>query len=40
MAERAALLPGAKRDERRISYTAEDMVVALRAMRSMLALAD
>ena len=40
MAERAAILPGAERDERRISYTADDMVLALRAMRSMLALAD
>ncbi len=40
MADQAAFLPGAQRDERRISYTAEDMVVALQAMRSMLALAD
>jgi D-amino peptidase len=40
MAERAALLPGAQREERRISYTAEDMLIAFRAMRSALALAD
>ncbi|MEA3376489.1 MAG: M55 family metallopeptidase [Chloroflexota bacterium] len=39
MADRAALLPGAERDERRITCTAEDILVAFRAMRSALALA-
>lgn len=39
MADRAALLPGARREERRVSYTADDMLLAFRAMRSALALA-
>ncbi len=39
MADRAALLPDAEREERRISYQAEDMVTAFKAMRSALALA-
>ena len=39
MAEKAAVLPGAQRDERRVTATAEDMMEAFRAMRSMLALA-
>jgi len=39
MADRAALLPGVEREERRISYRASDVVTAFRAMRSMLALA-
>jgi D-amino peptidase len=40
MAEKASFLPGAHREERRITYTAEDMLEAFRAMQSMLALAD
>ncbi|MFW6135461.1 MAG: M55 family metallopeptidase [Chloroflexota bacterium] len=39
MADRAALLPGAHRDERRITCRADDILVAFRAMRSTLALA-
>jgi D-amino peptidase len=39
MAEKAAILPGAQREERRVTFTAEDMMEAFRAMRSMLALA-
>ena len=39
MAEKAAFLPGAQREERRVTVTAEDMMEAFRAMRSMLALA-
>ena len=39
MADRAALLPGVEREGRRISYSAEDMVTAFKAMRSALALA-
>lgn len=39
MAEKAAFLPGARREERRVAFTAEDMMEAFRAMRSMLALA-
>ena len=39
MADRAALLPGTERQERRISYTGEDILVVLRAMRAALALA-
>jgi D-amino peptidase len=40
MAEKAAFLPGAQRQERRVTYVGEDMVEVFRAMRSMLALAD
>lgn len=40
MADRAALLPGTQREERRISYEAEDVVTAFKAMRSALALAS
>ena len=39
MADRAAILPGAERDGRQVSYTAADMVTAFGAMRSALALA-
>jgi D-amino peptidase len=39
MADRAAFLPGVVREGRRVSYTAEDMVTAFKAMRSALALA-
>jgi D-amino peptidase len=39
MADAAALLPGIERDGRRLSYTAEDVVTAFKAMRSALALA-
>jgi len=39
MADRAALLPGVERDGRQLSYTAEDVVTAFRAMRSALGLA-
>lgn len=39
MADRAAFLPGAERGGRQVSYTAEDVVAAFRAMRSALALA-
>ncbi len=39
MADRAALLPGAEREGRRLSYKAEDVLLALRAMRAALALA-
>lgn len=39
MADRAALLPGTEREERRIRYTGEDILVVLRAMRTALALA-
>lgn len=39
MADAAAFLPGVVREERRVSYTAEDVVTAFRAMRSALALA-
>ncbi len=40
MADRAALLPGSHREERRVTYTADDMLLAFRAMRSALALAS
>lgn len=40
MADGAALLPGAERHGRRISYTAQDVITAFKAMRSALALAD
>ena len=39
MADAAALLPGIEREGRRLSYTAEDVVTAFKAMRSALALA-
>lgn len=39
MADRAALLPGAEREGRQISYSAEEMLLAFRAMRAALALA-
>lgn len=39
MADKAALLPGAKRTERRVEYTALDMATAYAAFRTMLALA-
>jgi D-amino peptidase len=39
MADRAALLPGVEREGRRISYRANDVVTAFRAMLSALALA-
>ncbi|MFW6135735.1 MAG: M55 family metallopeptidase [Chloroflexota bacterium] len=40
MADAAALLPGTQREERRISYTADDVLVAIKAMRCALALAQ
>ncbi len=39
MADRAALLPGGERKGRRLSYEAEDVLLAFRAMRAALALA-
>ena len=39
MADKAALLPGATRHERRLEYTAADMVAIYRAFRAALALA-
>ncbi|MFW6135761.1 MAG: M55 family metallopeptidase [Chloroflexota bacterium] len=39
MADGAALLPGAQRQGRRITYTADDLLTAFRAMRTALALA-
>lgn len=39
MADNAALLPGTERDERRVHYTAEDMVTVYRAFRSLVAMA-
>jgi D-amino peptidase len=38
-ADQAAFLPGAERDERRVSYTADNVVTAFKGLRSMLALA-
>lgn len=39
MADRAVLLPGAEREGRQISYSAEEMLLVFRAMRAALALA-
>ncbi|OGO36247.1 MAG: hypothetical protein A2W35_10325 [Chloroflexi bacterium RBG_16_57_11] len=39
MADKAALLPGARRTERRIEYSAEDMVTIYAAFRTALGLA-
>lgn len=39
MADRAALLPGARRLDRRIEFTADDVLTAYRAMRAVVALA-
>jgi D-aminopeptidase len=40
MADKAAIFPGAVRGEdRRVEYVAEDMVIAYRAFRTLLALA-
>lgn len=39
MADKAALLPGARRSERRVEYTAQDMVEVYAAFRALLALA-
>jgi D-aminopeptidase len=39
MADRAMLFPGAKRSERSIEVTAEDMVAAYAAFRALLAMA-
>ena len=39
MAEGAAILPGMAREERKLTYQADDVVTAFRAMRSALALA-
>lgn len=40
MADKAALLPGARRLSRRIEYTAEDMLIAFAAFRSAVAMAQ
>jgi D-aminopeptidase len=39
MADRAALLPGASRNERRVEVTAQDMPTIYAAFRTLLALA-
>jgi D-aminopeptidase len=39
MADKAALLPGARRMERRVEYSAADMVTIYAAFRTALALA-
>jgi D-amino peptidase len=39
MADQAALLPGSRREGRRVEYTAEDMLTAYRAMRAIIELA-
>ena len=40
MADRASLLPGAQREDRRIQFTAEDMPTAYRMFRAAMALAN
>ncbi len=39
MADQAVLLPGSRRDGRRVEYTADDMLTAYRAMRAIISLA-
>jgi D-amino peptidase len=39
MADQASLLPGSRREGRRVEYTAEDMLTAYRAMRTIIGLA-
>jgi LDH2 family malate/lactate/ureidoglycolate dehydrogenase len=39
MADQAVFLPGARRDERRVSFTADGMPIIYDALRALLALA-
>jgi D-amino peptidase len=39
MADQAALLPGSRREGRRVEFTADDMLTAYRAMRAIISLA-